>query len=92
MYRLFKNLIHVKYLDVTLSLVVSTFIHTLLVLIPFYFFGRSQLAEVGFTGNMFTLIIGVVASNGMIEMLLAGLIGGPIAQRLVDYKESVSDL
>ena len=88
-YVLFRKLINVKYLDITVSMIVSTFLHTLLVLVPFYFFGRDALAEVGFVGNMFTLIIGVVISNGIMEMLLAGLIGGPIAQRLLDYKESV---
>lgn len=87
-YLLFKKFINVKYLDITLSMIVSTFLHTLLVLVPFYLFGRSALAEVGFVGNMFTLIIGVVITNGIMEMLLAGLIGGPIAQRLLDFKES----
>lgn len=88
-YRLFTKWIKVKYLNITISMVVATFAHTLLVLVPFYLFGRSALAEVGVTGNMFTLILGVVATNGFMEMLLAGFVGGPIAQRLVDYKESM---
>ena len=87
-YVLFRKLINVKYLDITLSMIVSTFLHTLLVLVPFYLFGRDALAEVGFEGNMFTLILGVFLTNGVMEMILAGLVGGPIAQRLLDFKES----
>jgi uncharacterized membrane protein len=88
-YRLASSLLKVKYLNVTISMMISTFVHTLLVLVPFYFFGRTTLAEVGWTGNMFTLIIGVVITNGFMEILLAGLVGGPIAQRLVDFRESM---
>jgi len=38
---------------------------------------------------MFTLIVGVVITNGIMEMVLAGLIGGPIAERLLHYRESM---
>ena len=57
-------------------------------LVPLFIFGRNALAEVGFTGSMFTLIIGVILTNGIMEIVLAGVIGGPIAQRLLDYKEA----
>jgi len=87
-YRLFRKVIKVKYLDMTLTMIVSTFVHTLLVLVPLFIFGRNALAEVGFTGSMFTLIIGVILTNGIMEIVLAGVIGGPIAQRLLDYKEA----
>lgn len=88
-YRLFVRWIKVKYIAITLSMIVSTFVHTLLVLVPFYLFGKGILAEVGFIGNMFSLILGVVITNGIMEMILAGLIGGPIAERLLHFSESM---
>lgn len=85
-YSFLEKKLKVKYVAISISMVLSTFVHTLLVLIPFYYFGKDILAEVGWVGNMFTLIWGVIAANGVIEMILAGLVGGPIAQRLLDFK------
>lgn len=83
-YEFFKRFIPNKYAATSVTMVVATFVHTLLVLVPLWLFGTSAFEEIGFQGNMLTLIFGVIITNGFMEMLLAGLIGGPIATRLRD--------
>jgi len=80
-YVLSKKLIPNKYAAVSVSMIVSTFVHGILVLVPFYFFGIK-----GPFTDIFGFIWGILAANTVFEAIAAGLIGGPIAQRLLDYK------
>lgn len=83
-YVLSTKLIPNKYLAVSVSMVVSTFIHATLVLIPFYIFGIQ-----GSFADVFPFIFGILAANTLFEAIAAGVIGGPIAQRLIDVKENM---
>lgn len=82
-YVFFKKVIPNAYLATSVSMVVSTFVHTILVLVPFYFFGKDLFVSYGFA-SVWTLIIAVLTTNGLMEMILAGLVGGPVATRLRD--------
>jgi uncharacterized membrane protein len=82
-YVLARRYITNKYLAVSVSMVVSTLVHAILVLIPFYFF-----AEIGPFGQLAGFIVSILAANTIFEALLAGLIGGPLAQRLIDFKDA----
>lgn len=74
------------YISIPISMVLSTLVHTLLVLTMLYLVGEATLREVGVTDNLLPFIWGVLISNGIIEAVLAGLVGGPIAQRLLATK------
>ncbi len=85
-YEIFTKYISNKLLAISLSFVISTIVHTVLVLIPFYiFFFESKT----FTG-IFDFIFLILASNGILEAILAGVVGAPIAYRLLKYKEANS--
>ncbi len=72
-----KNLTN-KYLAISLSFVISTLVHSILVLIPFYIFFFDSRTFVG----VFDFIFLILASNGILEAILAGIVGAPIAYRL----------
>jgi len=77
-YVFFNKNITNKYLATSMSFVISTIVHTGLVLIPFYIFFFDSRTFVG----MFDFIFLILATNGILEAVLAGLIGAPIALRL----------
>lgn len=77
-YELFTKYIPNKLAAISLSFVVSTIVHTILVLIPFYIFFFDSKTFFG----VFDFIFAILVSNGFFEALLAGLVGAPIAYRL----------
>ncbi len=87
-YLLARRWIKNPFVAITTSMVVSTIVHTILVLIPLYLIGEETLVSLGVTASILPFIWGVLISNGFLEAILAGLVGGPIAQRLLVYKDS----
>jgi uncharacterized membrane protein len=77
----FNKVIKHKFAATVVSFVVSTLVHTILVLVPFYFF----YSEGGNFTGLFQLIWIVMISNAVFEALLAGIVGAPIAHRLQIY-------
>ncbi len=77
-YEMFTKYLSNKLLVITFTFVISTLVHTVLVLVPMYiFFAESST----FTG-VFPFIYGIMLTNGIFEALIAGLVGAPIAHRL----------
>lgn len=76
----FKN----RYLSVALTFGISTLFHTLLVLPLLYvvanngFYFTASENPLTITGNLLPFIIAVLAANGIIEILIAVLVGTPI--------------
>ncbi len=65
-----KKFVKVNAVNVTVVAAVSTFIHTVLVLVPLYYFGLEM-----FSGTPLTAFISsVVLANGIIEIIAAGLV------------------
>lgn len=73
-----------RFTAITISMVLSTLIHTILVLLPLYLIGG---AETYFGSAFLPFLWAVLIANGFWEMLAAGLIGAPIAHRLLVYKK-----
>lgn len=86
-YRGLETLIKNEYISIPISMVLSTIVHTVLVLTSLFVFGRATLESIGFE-SLFTLIWVVMSSNGILEAILAGLVGGPIAKALLAYKQA----
>ena len=84
MYVGFNKIIPNKFAAISVTMVLSTFVHTILVLIPLFLIGGGA----GYFGDkLVPFIFGVIAANGIWEMLAALLIGGPIAHRLLVWKQ-----
>ncbi len=83
-YELFTKYVSNKLLALSLSFVISTIVHTVLVLVPFYIFFFDSRTFVG----VFEFIFLILATNGILEAVLAGLVGAPIAYRLLKYREA----
>ncbi len=83
-YELFNKYVSNKMLALSLSFVISTIVHTILVLVPFYIFFFDSKT---FTG-VFEFIFVILASNGIFEALLAGIVGAPIAYRLKVFRDN----
>lgn len=77
LYRFFKKRISNRYVAIALSAGISTFLHTLMVLIMMYLFGRDLFPE-----GLVLLILGVVQTNGWIELLISILVVPPIVVAL----------
>ncbi|MCK5388489.1 MAG: ECF transporter S component [Candidatus Izimaplasma sp.] len=77
-YLFFDKYITNKLLAVSMAFVISTLVHSILVLVPFYIFAFDSRSLVGAVD----LIVMILAYNGIIEALIAGIIGAPIAHRL----------
>lgn len=90
------NLLHKKIKNTTIStaltMVLSTLIHTIIVLVPMYIIWRTgfyfgvadytaQFGD-GAGTNLFAIIFSILIANGIIEIILAGLIGTPIAMAM----------
>ena len=84
-YLLFQKLISKEYLSISLSMVLSTVLHTIFVVVPLFIIGGGATA---FGSELLPLLYAIITTNGIFEALAAGLIGGPIAWRLKSYKES----
>ncbi len=80
-YEFFTKYLSNKYLAVSFAFVISTIVHTILVLVPFYIFFFDSRTF----GGAIDLIIMILSFNGIVEAVLAGLIGAPIALRLQKY-------
>src|SRR5690554_2377111 len=69
--------------SITLTMIISTFIHTLIVSVLLYFIGKSGFyftaSENPFTTNQNILgvLVGLFSLNGLIEIALAALVGTP---------------
>lgn len=77
---LFKNKNNVR---IVFTAVVSTFIHTLLVLIAVVIAGPELFGVIDFASGisgLWALIISVLATNGLIEMFVAGILMLPLAK------------
>ena len=79
LYVWFNKVIPEPYTATTISLVVSTILHSIFVLVPLFLFGGG--AEF-FGAAIVPFIWGVMLTNGFFEALLAGLVGGPVSHRL----------
>lgn len=88
-YQLSKKFVPNKYLAVSLHMILSTIVHTALVTVALVLFGLPTLQAEGWPTEIVPLFIGLFTVNGVFEALAAGLIAAPIAQRLLDYKESL---
>ena len=92
LYNFIKKLIKNDIASTALTMCLSTLIHTIIVLVPmyiawvtdFYFGVADYTAQYGDgTGtNLFAIIFGILLANGLIEILLAGVIGTPIAMAM----------
>lgn len=81
LYDLFNKMISNNLIATMISFILSTIVHTVLVLIMFWIFGVKNAALVG----IFGFIWGILLSNGFFEALAAAIIGAPIANRLHVY-------
>lgn len=92
LYSLIKKLIKNDIVSTSLTMCLATLIHTIIVLIPlfiiwrtgFYFGAEDYAANYG-SGEgqtVFTFIYATLISNGIIEIVLAGVIGTPIAMAM----------
>jgi uncharacterized membrane protein len=88
-YTWLSSVIKNRYVAVSVHMVVSTIIHTILVSLVLVFFGQSVLESVGLPANVLPLFWLLFTVNGVFEALAAGLIAAPIAQRMIDYRESI---
>ena len=77
-YQFFMKNMSNKFTAITFSFVISTIVHTVLVLIPMYIF----FAESATFAGVFPFIYGIMLTNGIFEAIIAGLVGAPIAHRL----------
>lgn len=92
LYNLFKKIIKNDIVSTSLTMILSTLIHSIIVLVPmyivwrtnFYFGVKDYVANFGDGSgtNLFTLIYGIFISNGIIEIALAAVIGTPISMAL----------
>ncbi len=82
-YVLCKKYIGNRLAALSVSMVVSTFLHTVFVLVPLFLFGGG--ADV-FGAAFVPFLWAVMLSNGFWEVLAAGLIAAPIADRLMAYR------
>jgi uncharacterized membrane protein len=82
-YVLFNKLISNRYVATIISMMVSTFIHTILVLTSLWLFG----GQAGIFGAILPFFWAVLVANGFSEMVAAGLIGGPIAERVRESRD-----
>jgi uncharacterized membrane protein len=83
-YVAFQKLVKNQFAAISISMVLATFTHTILVLVPLYLIGGG--AEI-FGDALVPFIFGVIGANGVWEMLAALLIGAPIAHRLLVWKQ-----
>jgi uncharacterized membrane protein len=74
---------------ISTSFGISTFIHTVLTLIALYLFAfqTTRFTDVFGSMDVLNFIWVVLAANGVIEILLAIFIAGPIGWRVKDYYE-----
>ena len=84
LYVLFKKLMQDDVLIFGATFVGATFTHTLVVLIVLYLFASSSQIFIDFFGgaNILNFIWLILGSNGVLEMLIAAVVGAPIAYRL----------
>ena len=86
---LFKKIIKNNTISTCVTMIVSTFIHTIIVLVPMYivwrtnfYFGvadyTAQFGD-GTGSNLFAIIYSILIANGFIEIVLAGVVGTPIS-------------
>ncbi len=105
--RFFRKIINPRWLAISVSFVLLTIIHTLLV-VPLLFsafplaFGINIADTVG-TANLdwitannslagfFAVLGGIFTSNGIIEAVLAGSIGAVVADRIIVFREKTDD-
>ena len=80
------EMIKKEYLSISLSMVLSTVLHTIFVVVPLFIIGGGATA---FGSELLPLLYAIITTNGIFEALAAGLIGGPIAWRLKAYKQSM---
>lgn len=85
-YELFTKYIKKEYLAISLSMIVSTILHTIFVIVPLFIIGGGATV---FGSALLPFFYAVMTANGIFEALAAGLIAGPIAWRLKAYKETM---
>jgi len=86
-YLLFRKVIKQEYISIPVSMAVSTFVHTILVIGALYLFAQEEMIRI--VGTTFLpLLWAIIGSNGVWEILVALIIGGPIADRLLAYRRS----
>lgn len=68
-------------------LLISTVLHTLLVLFAALIFAKTTLVEVFQTTDIVGILISIALTNGLVEALLASFIGTPIIIALLNLKE-----
>ena len=92
LYTLINKMIKNNVVSTSLTMILATLIHTIIVLVPmyivwrtnFYFGVADYVANYGDGSgtNLFTIIFGIFISNGIIEIGLSALIGTPISMAL----------
>lgn len=92
-YNLLSKLIKVKAVNVAITMVVSSLIHTLLVIVMLYLFGKDTLVSLkivpeNVAGNVIKVIGIFMSMSGLIEAGLALLIGTPTTTTLLVYSEN----
>lgn len=92
-YNLLSKLIKVKAVNVAITMVVSSLIHTLLVIVMLYLFGKDTLVSLeivpeNVAGNVIKVIGIFMLMSGLIEAGLALLIGTPTTTTLLVYSEN----
>ncbi|MCF7926940.1 MAG: ECF transporter S component [Candidatus Izimaplasma sp.] len=81
-YRFFSKLINEEITAISISMVVSTIVHTTLVLVPLYLFGATTIENIFGDIALMPFIWAIFVSNGFLEALAAALIGTPILKAL----------
>lgn len=81
-----QKLIKNEFVSIPLAMIISTIIHSVLVLTALFVFGKSTLNDLGIS-SLLPFIWAVMLTNGFIEAALAGVIGGPISKALLMNKE-----
>ena len=92
LYTLINKMIKNNIISTSLTMILATLIHTIIVLVPmyivwrtnFYFGVADYVANYGDGSgtNLFTIIFGIFVSNGIIEIGLSAVIGTPISMAL----------
>jgi uncharacterized membrane protein len=69
------------------TLILATFIHTVLVLTALVVFERSLVLTIIPSDQIFSLVVSIAVTNGLVEAILAAFIGTPILFALQQLKE-----
>lgn len=78
-----------KYLSMGLAFGLSTFAHSIMVLVMLYLFSFSSdtYASIFVNANIFEFILAILGLNAVLEIVMAIVVGVPIGLRIKDFRE-----